>query len=559
MLSLGSSRGDYVPDMKEVLYIYCRVSTDQQKDQGSSLEEQERFGIELSQRLGMDYEVHNEGSHSGSETTIATRPVFSNLMSLVREGHVKHLFVEVIDRLTRDDMVSASVNRDLKDHGVTVHTRTTTYNMASIEDTFMMKLLGLFAQYDNQLRTQRLKTGKFIKAKQGFWMLGTLPFGYRMGKNKKLAIDKEQSVWVRKMYEWYDQGTSIPQIKRNLDGNVETNRGKVIWTGETIRKILKNTHHKGFYTYLGVKIPCPPIVERDLWERVNKVLDDTSTRQTATRRLGSGKGNKLYPYVLSPIMVCGHCGEKMIGESQKKSGGVTVHSYVCGSRNKRYKRGDYTPNWERGKYCPNTTSCVSERTEDVVWETLSEILKVSNQQKEKFKGLTLSTKKTSSQGRDQLISRTTTDISNLENLVTRIESSIEDQRIKKIETPKDVKKIDRFIGKLEESKEENLLKIQDLKNDLDNYLNDSLWVDWVKDYQDEMKNLDSLNRDERNQEITKYVRQVLVTFDEKSRNHTLKLKLKLPLVGDSLKYKDESKKSDGYEITEGSYEKETSL
>ena len=44
-------------------------------------------------------------------------------------------------------------------------------------------------------------------------MLGTLPFGYRLGKNKKLAIDKEQSQWVKKMFEWYDQGTSLPQIK----------------------------------------------------------------------------------------------------------------------------------------------------------------------------------------------------------------------------------------------------------------------------------------------------------------------------------------------------------
>ena len=201
----------------------------------------------------------------------------------------------------------------------------------------------------------------------------------------------------------------------------------------------------------------------------------------------------------------------------------------------------------------------SERTEDVTWNTLSDVLRVSVQEREKFKDLTLSTKKTSSQNRSQLMSRTLTEIGNLEHTVRRIDDSIEDQSIKKIENPSDEKSINKFIIKLEKTKEETKLKIQDLHNSYMNLENDSLWIDWIKDYQEKMKDLDSLDREERNLEITKYVQKVDVTFDEDKRTHKLKLRLELPLIGDNLEYKNKNKKSEGYKITQGSYEKETSL
>ena len=51
---------------KETLYIYLRVSTSNQERDGTSLPEQEKLGIQKAKSLGMDYEVHNEGSKSGS-------------------------------------------------------------------------------------------------------------------------------------------------------------------------------------------------------------------------------------------------------------------------------------------------------------------------------------------------------------------------------------------------------------------------------------------------------------------------------------------------------------
>ena len=214
--------------MKEILYIYTRVSTTSQKEEGTSLDEQKRLGIAKAKELGMDYEVHEEGAKSGSGENINDREVISNLLSLINQGHVNHLYVYHQDRLSRDTYVSARINYDLRKNNVVVHTSYGSYETSNPQDKLMMGLIGLIADYENTIRTARLKTGRFIKAKQGYWVLGTLPFGYRMGKNKKLAIDKDQSIWVKKMFEWYSEGLSLNDIKDNLDGKVPTNRGNLL-------------------------------------------------------------------------------------------------------------------------------------------------------------------------------------------------------------------------------------------------------------------------------------------------------------------------------------------
>ena len=537
--------------MKETLHIYTRVSTISQKDEGTSLDEQKRLGIAKAKELGMVPEIHEEGAKSGSGENITDREVLTKVLSLITQGEVKHLYVYHQDRLSRDSYVSARINYDLQKNGVEVHTSYGSYKTDSPQDKLMMGLIGLIADYENTIRSARLKTGRYIRAKQGFWVLGTLPFGYRLGKNKKLAIDKVQSPWVKKMYEWYDKGMSLPEIKKKLDGKVETNRGNVIWSMESIRKILSNTHHKGYYTYLGTEIPCLPNVDISLWDSVNKELEDKTSRRPIT-------GVKKYDYSLRPLMVCSDCGMNMIGQTKKRNG-KPVYNYMCSSRDKTYKKGRHSPDWKRGKYCNNSISIDSVRTEDVVWETLSNILKQSHQEKEKFKGLSLSGKKSGQKEKDKETLYLRSEIERIESNVRRIEEGISDKEIEKFSNPSQKKTIDRFIEKLNVSLNKEQLLLLEKQNNLSDLLNNDLWVDWVNNYQDNLKNLDLMSRKERNDEVQKYVQSIGVSFDKDKRTHNLKLRLKLPLIGDNLEYKDEKKKVKGYKITEGGHNTVVSL
>ena len=151
--------------MKETLYIYTRVSTSMQKEDGTGLAEQKRLGVERAKQLNMEPLILDEGSMSGSGEDIEQRPVLSNLIALIRKGEVKNLYVYNGDRLARHSLTSAIINHDIVENGVTVHTHFGTYTDTP-QDQLMMDLVGVFAKYENKVRTARLKSGRFAKANQ---------------------------------------------------------------------------------------------------------------------------------------------------------------------------------------------------------------------------------------------------------------------------------------------------------------------------------------------------------------------------------------------------------
>lgn len=122
----------------------------------------------------------------------------------------------------------------------------------------------------------------------------------------------------------------------------------------------------------------------------------------------------------------------------------------------------------------------------------------------------------------------------------------------KVLTPNKAKHLTKLTSDLEVAKNLELQKLLEKENLLTELRNEDVWVDWVKDYGKKVKNLDKLDRDARNAEILKYVDNIVVSFNEERRTHNLNVRLKLPIIGDSLKYKSKSKEK-GYELGEGSF------
>ena len=99
--------------MKDTLHIYTRVSSTIQEEEGTSLKTQKEIGIELSNKLGMKYQVHNEGGISSSKDTLENRPVMLNVLRLMEEGKIKNLYVWNTDRLSRNQITWFSIRRTM--------------------------------------------------------------------------------------------------------------------------------------------------------------------------------------------------------------------------------------------------------------------------------------------------------------------------------------------------------------------------------------------------------------------------------------------------------------
>ena len=533
---------------KPTLHIYTRVSTVSQENDGTSLDSQLKLGREKAKFLGMNYEHHNEKSASSSKEDLENRPVIKELLARVTDGEIKNIYVYSIDRLSRNTTTSTIIRETLRKSKCTLYTNTNETNLDSLEQNLLYGIISEISQYENMLRKERLCHGKRVKARQGFWMGGTTPFGYKVNKNKKLILDKDQSPWVEKIFEWYSKGVSPKKIKHKLDGSVLTNRGNPIWSIGSVEAILRNTHPNGSYVYYEKEIPCPRIVEPDIWDKVQIRLEKK-------KRMKRGRQIKIHDYPLRDLLVCGHCETQMGGRSKKLKNDNHKSTYLCVQHNRKWKESSTNGDWKRGKYCDNNVSMECEPTEEVVWETLKSVLKLSHQERELFKRSVFKEKNRSSKSKEKEIEKLKSMIEKNEQTLSLLEERIVEKEIEKISSREKAKSIQTFIDKLQEESHKLSLEILKYKNDLVVLENDNLWIDWINDYQNNIDRLDSLSRDERLEEIKKYINKIRVFFDHETRKHRLDLNFKLPIIGDTLNWKDELKKKKGYSIEKGTNQK----
>jgi len=193
---------------KETLHIYTRVSTTSQEEKGTSLEHQKELGRRKSKELGFKHKIWNEGGRSSHFEDLSNRPVIQDLLEEIESGSLKHLWVYSNDRLSRNEITAAQIRIQLKKHDVTLYTNDGVYNLSSPSDDFQKKILDAVAEYDNALRIRRFRFGKLNRARQGFWHGGPPPYGYEI-KDKRLAKEKSESQWIKKIFRRYAKGDSF--------------------------------------------------------------------------------------------------------------------------------------------------------------------------------------------------------------------------------------------------------------------------------------------------------------------------------------------------------------
>ncbi len=181
--------------------------------------------------------------------------------------------------------------------------------------------------------SERVRSAMRKKAVRGE-VLGRPPYGYQVGPRRRLDMVPEEAVVVRYIYRLYIQeGMGIRKIAGQLNNeNVATRRGGK-WSMVTVRDILRNRAYLGTYTRFGVKVPGshPPLVSADDFREVQERLQT----HHASERVRS-----VQPFLLSGLVYCGRCGNRLIGVSRRQKwttkDGEVHHAayryYQCESR-----------------------------------------------------------------------------------------------------------------------------------------------------------------------------------------------------------------------------------
>ena len=528
---------------KNTLHIYTRVSTSNQIG-GTSIDVQKDNGIELSKKLNMDYKIHNEGFGSGFSEFSEFRPVFRKVLEKVKKGEIKHLFVKDLSRLTRNEMDSYKINMILLENNVTLYTTEGKFDLDSDDKRMMYKILTMFNEY--QVRVSRIKSieGKVRRVQEGKYML-TIPFGY-IREDGYLKEHPENGEWLRKIFEWYKDGKSSIDIRNELfKHGVEPPRSeKDMWKPETIQKILRNTTYIGTHTFTdkesGVTIQNDnlPLIDKKLFYDVGKRMDN---------QRGGRMVKKLY--LLREILKC-PCGTQMNVRGITKTQKYPL--YICRNQERTYKKQKSVCD-----DCVPMKSVGMEPVDKFVWNHLLHTLSQSSLIKESVKKEVLGKKST--YGKRTIKSK-------LKKL------GVEKDRIDKMrlelekeyysgKMDKDRYKV--LVGSVNQRENEIDTEITTKRTELDSILQKDKWLNWIEVH---LNNIDGLNEvtdiKERKEIIKTYIDEIILEWDESSKQHTLKMIFKLPLIQDSISYKKGSsgrylrdkKGFKKYEISEGKRE-----
>ncbi len=143
--------------------IYCRVSTDDQEKEGTSLQTQLDACLKYCQEKG--YQVARKFSETYSGLTL-DRPKLNELRDLVRGYDLEVIVVYCLDRLSRDPAHGAILFQQLEEHHVRLEAVTET-----IENTDMGKLISYIRGFASKVEADKIRErtmrGKLAHLKEG--------------------------------------------------------------------------------------------------------------------------------------------------------------------------------------------------------------------------------------------------------------------------------------------------------------------------------------------------------------------------------------------------------
>jgi DNA invertase Pin-like site-specific DNA recombinase len=159
--------------------------------------------------------------------------------------------------------------------------------------------------------SEKVRSAMRRKAVRGE-VLGRPPYGYRVGPRHRLELVPDEAVVVRYIFRLYlQEGMGIRRIAGQLNQeDVPTRRGGR-WSMVSVRDLLRNRVYLGTYTRFGVKVPGshPALVSPEDFRRVQERLQSHH---------GGDRERKVVPFLLSGLVYCSRCGNRMIGVSRRQ-------------------------------------------------------------------------------------------------------------------------------------------------------------------------------------------------------------------------------------------------
>ncbi|HWI62699.1 MAG TPA: recombinase family protein [Symbiobacteriaceae bacterium] len=316
---------------------YVRVSTDEQAQEGHSLQTQRDEILRLVHYKWPDASVqwYEDDGWSAKDTR---RPALERLRADVQPGEI--VVALRLDRLTRSVFDLYTMLTEWDRRGIRFRSVREDYDTSTASGKFMIGLLALLAQWERERIAERVREVMAGVVTRDRRHVSKAPLGYDL-RAKSLVVNDTEAALVRRIFGQYlaGQGTRAIAIALNAEG-IRTKSGAE-WTDFGVSYVLANPIYAGKVTWgrgrrkkgrasppaddgaVVVDGVHPPLIDEATWNAV-QVLKG---RRRKLNRAATGQ------HALSGVARCGLCGGPMHGFVQR-----------------RYRNGQAQPGKERAYY-----------------------------------------------------------------------------------------------------------------------------------------------------------------------------------------------------------------
>src|SRR6266478_1458638 len=307
-----------VPSQKTGI-IYCRVSSKDQIE-NTSLESQERHCREFAKK--QDILILGVYIDKGESAKTADRTEFIKAIAFCsnKKNKVDYFVVYKIDRFARNQDDHVLVRATLRRSGTELRSASEPINETPVGRA-MEGMISVFAEFDNNVRTERTKGGMLERVKKGVWVWGA-PLGYYRPERGNIAPDPNVAPLIRLIFEEWTKGTHSYQTLAEFAARkgLRTRRGKTP-CAQLMEKILRNPIYFGIIDIWGdqYKGSFEPIVTEELFNRCN------GRRKRESHFIHRTPSNPDFP--LRRMTVCASCRLSLTGSFSTGRKGIRYPYY----------------------------------------------------------------------------------------------------------------------------------------------------------------------------------------------------------------------------------------
>ncbi|MBR2526511.1 recombinase family protein [bacterium] len=312
--------------------IYSRVSSDEQRQEGYSLDYQLKQLKTYCSENNLHIVQHFWESYTAKKTG---RPEFNKMIEFVKKKKIKNLVFLKNDRASRNPVDSALLSYMAEHESYNIHlieNRLVLCSQSKPQDFLIFEIENGFANLYSRNLSNEVSSKMREKAEQGYYPSHAMA-GYktqRINKRSYLVIDEQKAPFIKMCFDLYATGQysfrSLAAEMRNR-GFIVAKKTKL--NRSTIEKIIKNPVYMGEFNWNGkrYKGKHEPIISKELFYICQKIVNDNNNNNKKT--------NTKKQFLFSGLIKCSHCGCQLVGEIKKNK---YIYYHCTGNRGGDCKR-----------------------------------------------------------------------------------------------------------------------------------------------------------------------------------------------------------------------------